>query len=226
MALQIVASPDGAEGGERPIPVALNGRALEPNRGIPLHLDWVDQVRVNTSAVERRAATLVARRTVKKDAQAAWLLRAIACMDLTTLSGDDTAERVRRLCAKARNPLQRHIVEGLALRMIRPTSVDPVNATLSMPGCSTSACPVFPSQVSTLSTPGGSPTSIASSANASAVSGVYRAGLITTVLPAASAGATFHANISSGKFHGITCPTTPHAVDSGNSASSNCAQPA
>lgn len=121
MALQIVASPDGAEGGERPIPVALNGRALEPNRGIPLHLDWVDQVRVNTSAVERRAATLVARRTVKKDAQAAWLLRAIACMDLTTLSGDDTAERVRRLCAKARNPLQRHIVEGLGIAELHLT---------------------------------------------------------------------------------------------------------
>src|SRR6185503_15643643 len=78
--------------------------------------DWVDQVRINTSAVERRAATHVTRRSVKKDNQAAWLLRAIACMDLTTLSGDDTAERVRRLCAKARNPLQAHIVEGLGIQ--------------------------------------------------------------------------------------------------------------
>jgi deoxyribose-phosphate aldolase len=99
----------------RPIPVELNGRTLEANRRMALNLDWVDQVRVNTSAVERRTATQVARRTVKKDTQAAWLLRAIACMDLTTLSGDDSAERVRRLCAKARNPLQRHIVEGLCI---------------------------------------------------------------------------------------------------------------
>jgi deoxyribose-phosphate aldolase len=73
-------------------------------------------VRVNTSAVERRAATHCARRTVKKENQAAWLLRAIACMDLTTLSGDDSADRVRRLCAKARNPLQHHLVEGLGIQ--------------------------------------------------------------------------------------------------------------
>src|SRR5207247_1979517 len=65
------------------------GRELQPNRGIPLNLDWIDAVRVNTSAVERRAQTLVTRRTVKKEWQAAWLLRAITCMDLTTLSGDD-----------------------------------------------------------------------------------------------------------------------------------------
>jgi len=60
------------------------------NRGIPLNLDWLDRVRVNTSAVERRTQTHTARRTVKKEWQAAWLLRAITCMDLTTLSGDDT----------------------------------------------------------------------------------------------------------------------------------------
>src|SRR5580700_1384651 len=83
----------------------LNGKKLIPNRGTSLNLDWVENVRVNTSAVERRAATLVTRRTVKKDWQIAWLLRAITCMDLTTLSGDDTDERVRRLCAKARSPL-------------------------------------------------------------------------------------------------------------------------
>ena len=103
------------------IPVVLNGRTLEANRRIPLNLDWVEGVRVNTSAVERRAATHVARRTVKKDTQAAWLLRAIACMDLTTLSGDDSAERVKRLCAKARNPLQRHIVEGLGIEDLHLT---------------------------------------------------------------------------------------------------------
>ena len=115
MALQPVTSNNSASHTVRSIPVVLNGRTLEANRRIPLNLDWVEGVRVNTSAVERRAATQVARRTVKKETQAAWLLRAIACMDLTALSGDDSVERVRRLCAKARNPLQRHIVEGLGI---------------------------------------------------------------------------------------------------------------
>jgi deoxyribose-phosphate aldolase len=105
-----------------PVPIVLNGRLLEANRRIPLNLDWVDEVRVNTSAVERRAATIGTRRTVKKEDQAAWLLRAIACMDLTTLSGGDTAERVRRLCAKARQPLQRHIVEGLGIQDLHLTT--------------------------------------------------------------------------------------------------------
>jgi deoxyribose-phosphate aldolase len=75
----------------------------------------VKEVRINTSAVERRAQTLVTRRTVKKDWQAAWLLRAISCMDLTTLSGDDTGERVQRLCAKARQPIQNEIVQRLGI---------------------------------------------------------------------------------------------------------------
>jgi deoxyribose-phosphate aldolase len=93
----------------------LGGKALLSNRRVPLNLDWVQQVRVNTSAVERRAQTHVARRTVKKEWQAAWLLRAITCMDLTTLSGDDTDERVRRLCAKARQPLQQDLVKRLGV---------------------------------------------------------------------------------------------------------------
>src|SRR5438105_10051005 len=88
---------------------------LSRNPGMPLDLDWVESVRVNASAVERRAATLVTRRTVKKEWQAAWLLRAITCIDLTTLAGDDTDERVRRLCAKARRPLQEHIVRALKI---------------------------------------------------------------------------------------------------------------
>jgi deoxyribose-phosphate aldolase len=121
MGLQPAISPNGAPRTVQPIPVVLNGRALEPNRGMKLNLDWVDQVRVNTSAVERRAATHTGRRTVKKDHQAAWLLRAIACMDLTTLSGDDSADRVRRMCAKARNPLQRQIVEGLGIEELHLT---------------------------------------------------------------------------------------------------------
>lgn len=91
------------------------GRALLPNRGIPLNLEWVKQVGVNTSAVERRTQSHVARRTVKKEWQAAWHLRAISCMDLTTLSGDDTEERVRRLCAKARQPIQQELVKTLGI---------------------------------------------------------------------------------------------------------------
>lgn len=93
----------------------LNGRDLLSNKGIPLDLNWLHEVRVNTSAVERRAQSQVARRTVKKDWQAAWLLRAITCMDLTTLSGDDTDERVRRLCAKARQPIQQELVQKLGI---------------------------------------------------------------------------------------------------------------
>ncbi len=122
MAVQPRTSNNASAHVVRTIPVVLNGRALEPNRGMSLNLDWIDQVRVNTSAVERRAATYPARRSVKKENQAAWLLRAIACIDLTTLSGDDTADRVRRLCAKARNPIERHIVEGLGIEELHLTT--------------------------------------------------------------------------------------------------------
>jgi deoxyribose-phosphate aldolase len=94
------------------------GRDLQPNRGVPLNLDWVNAVRVNTSAVERRAQTMATRRTVKKEWQAGWLLRAITCMDLTTLSGDDTSERVRRLCAKARQPIQHELQQKLGIESL------------------------------------------------------------------------------------------------------------
>jgi deoxyribose-phosphate aldolase len=97
----------------------LSDRPLLRNVGIPLNLDWVREVRVNTSAVERRVQSHVARRTVKKEWQAAWLLRAITCMDLTTLSGDDTDERVRRLCAKARHPVQQEIEQKLGIEELR-----------------------------------------------------------------------------------------------------------
>jgi len=83
------------------------------NPGVPLDLELVMSTRVNRSAVERRVATLPARRTVKKDWQAAWLLKAIACMDLTTLSGDDTPGNVQRLCAKARQPVRPSVLEAL-----------------------------------------------------------------------------------------------------------------
>ncbi|MFZ1919225.1 MAG: deoxyribose-phosphate aldolase [Terriglobales bacterium] len=97
----------------------LAGRPLTRNSGIPLDLNWVRDVRVNTSAVERRAQTQTARRGVKKEWQAAWLLRAITCMDLTTLSGDDTDDRVRRLCAKGRHPIQAEIEHKLRIEKLR-----------------------------------------------------------------------------------------------------------
>lgn len=83
------------------------------NPGFPLELDWVRDVHVNRSAVERRAATIGTRRTVKKQWQAAWLLRAVTLMDLTTLAGDDTPGNVRRLCAKARQPVRPDLLEAL-----------------------------------------------------------------------------------------------------------------
>lgn len=88
---------------------------LPRNPGMPLDLGWVNAVRINKSAVERRAATLVTRRTVKKEWQAAWLLRAITTIDLTTLAGDDTPGNVIRLCAKARQPVRADILESLGV---------------------------------------------------------------------------------------------------------------
>ncbi len=85
------------------------------NPGMPLDLDWVAGVQANTSAIERRAATLPGRRSVKKDFQAAWLLKAITLIDLTTLSGDDTEGRVQRLCAKARQPVRADLLDALGM---------------------------------------------------------------------------------------------------------------
>ncbi len=85
------------------------------NPGTPLELDWVEAVQVNRSAVERRAATLFKRRSVKKDWQAAWLLRAVTLIDLTTLAGDDSASNVRRLCAKARQPIRTDLLRQLGV---------------------------------------------------------------------------------------------------------------
>ncbi|MCY4300718.1 MAG: deoxyribose-phosphate aldolase [Aestuariivita sp.] len=83
------------------------------NPGVALDIPWVRSIQSNRSAIERRAATLPARRTVKKDWQAAWNLKAISCIDLTTLSGDDTESRVRRLCVKAKQPVHPHILAAL-----------------------------------------------------------------------------------------------------------------
>lgn len=89
--------------------------AQSRNSGVPLQTDWFEDVHVNLSAAEHRATTLGTRRSVKKNYQAAWLVKALQCIDLTTLAGDDTEARVRRLCAKARKPLRDDIVEALGL---------------------------------------------------------------------------------------------------------------
>lgn len=94
-------------------PKIVNSRAQVHNPGMALERDWLREVQVNLSAVERRAATLTTRRTVKKEYQAAWLLRAISCIDLTALSGDDTPGRIRRLCAKARQPVRDDLLKAL-----------------------------------------------------------------------------------------------------------------
>ena len=99
-------------------------QVAEPrNPGMPLDLNWVLRAQANTSAIERRAATLPARRSVKKAHQAAWLLRALTCMDLTTLSGDDTARRVERLCAKARQPIAPDLARALGVSGITTGAV-------------------------------------------------------------------------------------------------------
>jgi deoxyribose-phosphate aldolase len=85
------------------------------NAGVAFDRDWIDGLRVNLPAAERRVASLPGRRSIKKDAQAAWLLKAVTCIDLTTLSGDDTAGRVKRLCAKAIHPVRADILEGLGM---------------------------------------------------------------------------------------------------------------
>jgi deoxyribose-phosphate aldolase len=83
------------------------------NEAVGLDLGWVNQIKVNRNAADRRAASLANRRTVKKEYQAAWLLQAIKCIDLTTLGGDDTPGRVERLCMKAMRPLRSDLMEAL-----------------------------------------------------------------------------------------------------------------
>ena len=96
-------------------PKAATNHGWPRNPGMELDLGLVESQRVNLSAGERRVASLPGRRTVKKDAQAAWLLKALTCIDLTTLNGDDTAGRVRRLCAKAANPIRRDLLEAIGM---------------------------------------------------------------------------------------------------------------
>jgi len=85
------------------------------NEGIPLDMDYIRGLNINRSAVERRAATIGTRRSVKKEWQAAWLLRAVTCIDLTTLAGDDTPGNVQRLCAKAMNPIRQDLLKAMGM---------------------------------------------------------------------------------------------------------------
>ena len=99
----------------------MSGKSDQRNPGIPLDFDWVDAVQVNRSAVERRCSSLTKRRSIKKEWQAAWLLKAIRCMDLTTLSSDDTPDRVRRLCSKALRPLKQELTNDLGITSLNLT---------------------------------------------------------------------------------------------------------
>ena len=111
------------------------------NPGIDLRTDGFADIRINTPAVERRAASLPARRSLKKDHQAAWLLNAVRCIDLTTLSGDDTPDRVARLCAKARQPIAPELLQALGVTglttgavCVYPTMVAPAKRALGDSG--------------------------------------------------------------------------------------------
>ncbi len=86
------------------------------NNGIPFDASLFEEININRSAVERRASTLSGRRSVKKQWQAAWLLKAISCIDLTTLSGDDTPSNVQRLCAKAKSPVRLDVLEAMGMQ--------------------------------------------------------------------------------------------------------------
>ena len=99
----------------------MSGKSDQRNPGIALDLDWEDAVQVNRSAVERRCSSLTKRRSIKKEWQAAWLLKAIRCMDLTTLSSDDTPDRVRRLCSKALRPLKQELTNDLGITSLNLT---------------------------------------------------------------------------------------------------------
>ncbi len=95
---------------------------IERNPGMDFNPDLFGRIRINRSAVERRAATIGTRRSIKQDYQAAWLLKALTCIDLTTLAGDDTPGKVRRLCQKAKRPVRRDILEDLGVSKLNITT--------------------------------------------------------------------------------------------------------
>ena len=100
-------------------------KGFERNPGLPWDPDLFGRIRINRSAVERRASTIGSRRSVKKNHQAAWLLKALSCIDLTTLAGDDTDGKVRRLCQKARRPVRRDILAALGVEDLGITTLSP-----------------------------------------------------------------------------------------------------
>ena len=126
----------------RPVGASARFAPVPRNPGTALTLDWFEDVQVNLSAAERRAVSLPARRSVKKNYQAAWLIKALQCIDLTTLAGDDTPGRVHRLCAKAKRPLRDDIVSALGLSQmptvgavcVYPTMVPPAVKALEGSG--------------------------------------------------------------------------------------------
>lgn len=103
-------------------PIGIHDGHIERNPGMDYNPDLFGRIRVNRSAVERRAATIGTRRSVKKHYQAAWLLKALSCIDLTTLAGDDTPGKVRRLCQKARRPVRQDILDALGVGDLRITT--------------------------------------------------------------------------------------------------------
>jgi deoxyribose-phosphate aldolase len=121
-ALRLARAEQPSSPSEAPARPRLTEDHVERNPGMPLDLDIVRALRVNRSAVERRAATIPTRRTVKKEWQAAWLLRAITLIDLTTLAGDDTAGNVKRLCAKAAHPLRDDLAASLGVNDLHLTT--------------------------------------------------------------------------------------------------------
>ena len=102
--------------------IPLEKQSIKRNTGIPLDLGFIHSININRSAVERRASTIAKRRTVKKQHQAAWLLKAITFIDLTTLAGDDTPGKVRRLCQKAKNPVHKDLLEALGATSLNITT--------------------------------------------------------------------------------------------------------
>ena len=88
---------------------------VQINQGTSFHASWLDAIRVNMSAVERRTSSIGTRRSVKKDSQLAFMLKAVSCIDLTTLAGDDTPGRVKRLCQKAASPVRRDILAAIGM---------------------------------------------------------------------------------------------------------------
>lgn len=114
------------------------------NPGTDFRLDWFENIQVNTPAAERRAASLPARRSLKGDWQAAWLLNAVRCIDLTTLSGDDTPDRVARLCAKARQPVDAAHLAALGVKglTVGAVCVYPAMVAAAKRALQTTAIPV------------------------------------------------------------------------------------